>query len=257
MGTRARRKEGAGLLPVTNEQRGHAAQDASIATAESVNFYVELSEAIADQTFLPCLAFGPLSVMLRQVGKSFLFEVFSRRFPLDDQRVALLLDQPGGDGALGPARVWFGNERGYKLQDLTTSGTEEQRRLQAVLQRLHRLAISTLRYRALSKRAPVGREAVSERTALQRTIAREAAGDQDLAQVLLDMAERLGPHPADEPLPFRAVLDATNAQKGPAVALSPQIQSSTPPAPPISPPAPPDGSVRPQGASPRARRALH
>lgn len=233
--------------------QGAGSADGAASTARRA----ELEQALQEPGFVPYLALGPLTVSVRPFGKSFFFEIFSRRFPLDDQRALLLLDQPGqpGPDAAGTlSRLWFGNERGYKAQDLTTLGVDEQRRLQYTLQRLYTLAASTVRFRTLSKKAPAGREAMAERAALQRTLSRESASDQDLAQLLLDLAERLGPHPADEAVSYPAVVAALSAPApGPAIALTPAPQPpladkpAHPPAPALPSPSqePPTAPHRP------------
>jgi serine protease Do len=166
----------------------------------------ELELALQQSTFLPYLALGPLQVAVRRAGPALLFEVFSRRFPLDDRRLLVLLDQPvaGGFGTL--SRVWFGNERGLKAYETQDLDGEVLAQVQAAQRRLHALAIATLRFRALSERAAASREAVAERSALQRAINREAGGDPDLAQVLVELAERLAPRPADPALTFGTLL---------------------------------------------------
>jgi hypothetical protein len=77
-----------------------------------------------------------------------------------------------------------------------------------------------VRFRALSKKA-AGREAMTERAMLQRTLAREAVGDQDLAQLLIELAERLGPHPADDAVFYQSVLTALGTQARSTLALTP------------------------------------
>lgn len=207
--------------------QGPGGTDSLRATARRV----ELEQALADPSFVPYLALGPLTVSVRAVGKGFLFEVYSRRFPLEDQRLLLLLDQAAPDGASAPARLYFGNERGYKAQDLTKLGADEQRRLQLALQRFHALAAATLRFRTLSKKAPMGREVLAERTAIQRGLSREAAADQDLAQLLIELAEHLGPHPADEAISHQAALTALTPAVRPVAALAPPSEIEPAPAP--------------------------
>lgn len=162
--------------------------------------------ALSQSAFLPFLSLGPLPVAVRRGGDRLLFEVFSRRFPLDDRRLLILGDRPaaGAFGALGP--VYFGNERGLKPYETAALDSESQAQLQNVLRRLHRLAVTTMHYRAVSEKAASSREAVAERTALQRALGKESASDGDLAQILNEMAERLGPRPADPAQPYPAVL---------------------------------------------------
>ncbi|MFO0579697.1 MAG: serine protease [Polyangia bacterium] len=204
----------------------------------------ELEQALATPAFVPFFAFGPLSFLVRPSGKSFLFEVFSRRFPLDDQRVALIVDQAGPDGAGALARVWLGNDQGYKALDLTKLAADEQRRLQTVLSRLHALAGSMLRYRQLSRKMGTGRGAQAERTGLQRVITREATGDPDLAQALQDLAEQFGPHPTDPTLSYTDVLLVLNPPEAASGQASLAARAPDAAAPPPTAPVPPVREVR-------------
>lgn len=173
-----------------------------------------LEQKLAQPGFLPFLSLGPLPVALRRSGDLLLFEVFSRRFPTEDRRVLILGDRAvaGAFGSL--AALWFGNERGLKAYDPVSLDGEVQAQLQGTLRRLHALAASTVRFRDLSERAASSRDLLAERAALQRVMTREASGDQDLAQVLLELAERLAPRPSDQALAYGAVL--TELQPRPA-----------------------------------------
>lgn len=195
----------------------------------------ELEQALASPAFVPFFGFGPLSFLVRQSGKSFLFEVFSRRFPVDDQRVALIVDQPGPDGAGSLSRVWLGNEQGYKTLDLAKLAADEQRRLQTVLSRLHALAGSVLRHRMLSRKMGTGRGAQAERSALQRVITREAASDPDLAQALQDLADQFGPHPADPTLSYADVLLVLNPPEAASGQGNLAARAPAAPEPPAAP----------------------
>lgn len=162
--------------------------------------------ALGQASFLPYLGLGPLSIAVRRAGDSLIYEVFSRRFPLDDRRLALLIDEPaaGGFGTLGA--TWFGNERGLREYAPASLDSDTQAQLQSVLRRVQSLLVGTVRYRAVQGRAANTRPAVSERAAMQRALAREAAGDAELAQGLIDLAERLGPRPLDVARPYAAIM---------------------------------------------------
>lgn len=74
-----------------------------------------LRKALASKDSVPFIAFGPLIVRLHLVGEGFLFEIFTKNFPLDDRRVAFLLDAPVSDGIGKLCQAWFGNSRGYNF----------------------------------------------------------------------------------------------------------------------------------------------
>ena len=152
-----------------------------------------LQKALADKDFLPYIRLGSLLVRIHSIRESLIFEVFTKSFPLDDYRLALLIDTPIADGWGKLQQAWFGNYRGYLSYggselDPDTTGT-----LQRVLQRLYALSSSTLAYREATTRVPDSRQEVEQRTALQRTLARAAAQDSELAQQLLDLAADKSP----------------------------------------------------------------
>ncbi len=206
--------------------------------------------ALSQTSFLPYLSLGPLPVAVRRGAGRLIFEVFSRRFPLDDRRLLILGDQPvaGAFGALGP--ILFGNERGLKPYETNALDGETQSQLQGVLRRIHRLAVTTLRYRATSDRATTSREAVSERAALQRTLSKEASADGDMAQLLAEMAERLGPRPADPAQSYPAVMASLLPAASPAVPGRPTL-TSRPTHPALFSPSPPNPIPRSKVLQPK------
>lgn len=58
-----------------------------------------LLKVLADKYVVPYVGLGSLLVRIYAVRDSVLFEIFSKRFPLDDHRIAFLLDAPTADGA--------------------------------------------------------------------------------------------------------------------------------------------------------------
>lgn len=166
----------------------------------------ELDRAISRPGFIPHLQLGPLFVQLSGRPGGHLYQVFSRRFPLDDQRLLVLADRPATDGFGELASVWWGNERGLKAYDPSTLSPESRGQVAALLGRLQRLALDTVQHRALRARAISSRESLAARTALQRSMNRDAAGDADLAQLLIEQAERLSPGAADTPVPIEQVV---------------------------------------------------
>lgn len=232
-----------------------------------------LELALLQPSFVPYLSLGPLPVGVRRVGDVLVYEVFSRRFPLDDRRLLVLIDRPA-PGAFGTlADAWFGNERGLRRYEAgpapgngpVAGDADVGAHLQALLRRLHVLSISTMRFRTSSERAATSRDAMSERATLQRTLQREANGDADLAQVLGELAERLAPRPADEAQSYAALLASlTPPESGSAPAQPAAPQPASPPAAhatqPASPgihgpaPLPGDDPARPRRPRHRARQ---
>ncbi len=197
----------------------------------------ELAKALAESDFLPYLPLGPLTVALRASGPLLVFEIFARGFPLDDRRLAVLVDgpDPADRAAFGRlTRVWFGNDRGLKGYEPGGLDADSAGQVESVLRRLRALTMTTLSYRAVGQRAATSRDAVAERAALSRVLLRKAAGDQDLAQSLQDLAERLGPHPSESAESFHLVLADLSAYQPPA----PQPSESAPRQPTESAPRP-------------------
>jgi serine protease Do len=190
------------MFTLKRSQKGREVAERSLGPDQRT----ELERALMQQTFIPYIQLGPLAVALRRLPESVLFEVFTRRFPLDDRRVMVIEDRPvaGGFGAV--TQVWFGNERGFKVHDVAALDGETQAQLGAVTRRLRSLAAATLRYRAASERAASSREALAERAAIQKEMAREASGDQDTAQLIIELAERLSPRPQEQAQPLATVL---------------------------------------------------
>jgi len=164
-----------------------------------------VQKALTDKDFIPYVGLGPLLVRLQPLGDNLLFEVFSRRFPLDDHPVALLLDAPAGDGWGRLQQVFFGNHRGYRLYGVSDVDSQAALALKHVLQRIYAQSYSTLAYRQLLGRVPTSRQAVDQRIALERALSRAAAQDTDLAQQLLDVAKERSPTTAETALPLAEV----------------------------------------------------
>lgn len=168
-----------------------------------------LQRALADKDFLPYISLGSLLVSLHSVGDSLIFEIFTKTFPLDDYRLALLVDTPIADGWGKLQKVWFGNNRGYLACHLAALDTDAAGTLKRVLQRLYALASSTLAYREATGRVPDSRQAAEQRATLHRALARAAAQDSDLAQQLLDLAADNSPTATEPGLPLTEVFAQT------------------------------------------------
>ena len=149
---------------------------------------IRMQGALADPHFVPYLSFGPLVVHLQAVGDRLMFEIFGKSFPLDDRRVAVLIDEPaeGGRGRL--RQIWMGNDRGYRAYALSELDGESTTMLRRLLHRLYALGHATVSYRKLNSRSTESRDALQARSALQRGLSRTAAQDADTAAQLLELA---------------------------------------------------------------------
>lgn len=165
----------------------------------------EVLAALRSPLRIPYIGLGDTVVGVRVQDEDLLFEVFSQRFPTSEERIAVFLDRPA-PGVFGTlARVWFGNERGLKEQEPAALDEDAAAQVQTLHRRLQGLLATTLRLRQLGDEASGARQAIEERVALRRTLKRQEPADQDLAQVVIELAERLAPQHADTPLSYAAL----------------------------------------------------
>ena len=127
-------------------------------------------------------------------GGAIWFEVYSRGFPLHDDRLLLVEDlpSPGGFGAVG--RLHFGNRRGLRRLELASLDAETQAQVARVVGRLRASALATIRFRSLD---PSSKVEAKRRGQIERSRARQAAFDAEAAQGLGDLADRFGPRAGD------------------------------------------------------------
>lgn len=182
-----------------------------------------LLKALADKHFVAYVGLGALPVRIHAVGERLLFEIFSKRFPLADQRIALLLDAPAPESWGALQQVWFGNERGYRSYTLAELDAETGGALKRVLQRLYALSGSTLAYREATNQVPESRQSVQQRILFQRTLTRAAAQDSDVAQQITELAAEQSPTTAEAALSLARVfaqLEEAPARPGAPTALA-------------------------------------
>jgi serine protease Do len=170
----------------------------------------------AASSFFP---FGPLVATTRQLPSGALvFEVYSRGFPLDDGRMAVIEDLPSDKGFGDTGRVYLGNGRGLRLWERSALDAETQAQLARVVGRLRAGAVATARFRSVDVSTNKGHK---HRRAIERELAREGAVDRDVAQLLVDLADRLGPKPGDRVFSYREALDAAGGEgSAPSVAAA-------------------------------------
>lgn len=177
----------------------------------------QLFAALADPGFVPYIGLGSLLVRIHPIGEGLLFEIFSKQFPLSDQRVAFLLDTPVTDSWGRLQKVWFGNDRGYLAYSPAELESESIGALRRTLQRLYALASSTLSYRKLMSRVPDSQEVIQKRAALQRSLARTATQDSDVAQQLVELTTDKAPATTEAALRLADVMAQLAPHASPAV----------------------------------------
>ncbi len=174
----------------------------------------------------PFFPLGPLpaSVRLRGDG-ALLFEVLSRDFPLKSHPVLVIEDlppqRPETFGELG--RLWFGGSQGLKPYARSQLEGEAQAQVTRLLDVLRRNALAAFVYRAAARGAQSSRERFEQVSKLERALKRTAAGQKDMMQLVLELADRMGPHGADVPVQLTEALAipiSNPAFPGPAEALT-------------------------------------
>jgi serine protease Do len=190
---------------------------------------LRLQRALLDHDYLPYVALGPLLVRVNALGDGLVFEVYSKKFPLDDVRVALLLAAPTGGSGDRLSRAYFGNHHGYRAYPASELQPESVALVQRVVDRLYALAGQTLSYRQQSSSAPLSRQAVEQRTALLRAMARAAESDPELAQQLLDLATRRAPALADQALQIGEVYAQLQPAPVAPTPVAPALPAATAP----------------------------
>lgn len=137
-----------------------------------------------------------------------LFEVFSRGFPLREDRLLVLEDRPADGGFGEPGRLWLGGARGLRAIERATLDAEAHAQLDRIVGRLRRAAVQVAEHRGP---AGVDHKAVERRQGIERAMRRQEPLDRDAAQVLAEPAERFEP---DAEAPASRYADVLSAVRG-------------------------------------------
>jgi|SRR5579871_1149473 len=168
--------------------------------AESVLGPAEREEVRARSAQAPFFPFGALTAGVRSSGDALWFEVYSRGFPLHDERVLIVEDLPkaGAFGEVG--RVFVGNRRGLRAWT-PAADADGSATLQRIVARLRADAVAAARWRAVDAGSRAGERRLR---AIERERERHATVDRDAAQLAFDLAERLGPRAGDKTITYTA-----------------------------------------------------
>lgn len=147
-----------------------------------------------------------------------LFEVYSRGFPLRDERLLVVEDLPGTEPSTQLGRVFLGNHRGLRAWTSAALDADAQAQLHRIASRLRATALSTVRFRATDGST---RQGVKKLQALERARDRQAAVERDAAQTLIDLADRLGPKLSDPVTPYAEAVAPVRTVAPPSVAEAP------------------------------------
>jgi len=164
-----------------------------------------LGDPRAPDSYFP---FGALTASVqRRSDGAFLFQLLSRDFPLRVHPILVLEDLPSPDakefGDLG--RVWFGSAGGLKSYARADLDADAQSLVTHLLEQLRRDALAAFAYRAAARDGGQSRERFDHMTRLERALRHSSAQHKDTAIAAGELADRLGPHGTDAPLPFADV----------------------------------------------------
>jgi serine protease Do len=165
---------------------------------------------------LPLFDFGGLVVRAEINDGVLLYHIYGRQFPLDDRRLAVIEDLTKAAAFGEPGRLWVLGPTGWREWPPSALGTDERDLLARVVDTIRLQMLHTLDYRhALAN--PASADERRRGREVSRTIARDQPLTRDLAQSLLETADRLAsagkeltasatpatPPPSPSPLPVR------------------------------------------------------
>ncbi len=151
-----------------------------------------VTEALGAGT-MPLFDFGGLFVQANVADDALLYQVYSRQFPLDDRRVVVIEDKPGGKGVdeFGQiGRLWVLSATGWREWPQSALGADEHEMFLRVADSIRLQLIHTIDYRKALANAASADERKRGRD-LSRALQRDTPVARDLAASLLDTAERL------------------------------------------------------------------
>ncbi len=162
----------------------------------------------------PFFPLGPLpSVIRSRPDGTLLFQVFSEDFPVRAHPLLILEDLPspgdapdGGESPHFDGKVYFGNPRGlrgYPFQDLDA---EAQQQVMAIREALRHDALAAFEVRDALAEQNSSRERFNELSRLERKVKRTSASRSEVAQLVEELAEKLGPKSSDPVITAREAL---------------------------------------------------
>ncbi|HEY0705921.1 MAG TPA: serine protease, partial [Polyangia bacterium] len=141
---------------------------------------------------LPIFSFGGLTIVVERAPDLLRYHVYSRAFPLDDRRIAILEDRPvaGRFGVIG--RLSVRGDGGWRSSTLEKLGDDEQDLLTRYFDALRLHVLRVMEHRRLVGAGDVPEDRRRARD-LAKTLDRQALAERELGANLLDLVERLAP----------------------------------------------------------------
>ncbi len=139
---------------------------------------------------LPLFDFGGLFVRAEAGDDALYYHVFSRQFPVDDRRVAVLEDTAKTTGFGDITHLWVQGQTAWREWPLSALGADEHELVARIGESMRLQILHTVDYRrALAD--PASQEERKRGRELSRLLSRDQPLARDLANNLIDMAERL------------------------------------------------------------------
>jgi hypothetical protein len=194
------------------------------------------------ESFFPL---GPLTaIMLRRSDNTLVFAIFPKTFPVTTQPIVVLEDRPaiGEFGDLG--RMWFGGSHGLKEYHRADLDADLLGSTGKLLDGLRTVAIAAMEHRAAVNEPTGSREQFDRVSKLERALTKVAESRAYLAQVAVDLADRLKPNREDPVVSVAAVMTSTSIMSSAAAAdlttpVQPILEPTLKPRRPLTPNAAP------------------
>jgi serine protease Do len=149
---------------------------------------------------LPMFDFGGLIVRVEVTDGVFFYHLYGRQFPLDDRRIVVIEDLVKAATFGEPGRLWVLGPTGWREWPPSALGADERDLLARAVDTIRLQVLHTLDYRhALAN--PASAEERRRGREVSRTLARDVPLARDLANSLLETADRLSSAGREAPAP--------------------------------------------------------
>jgi serine protease Do len=159
-----------------------------------------------DSGTLPIFHFGGLTVLVEKRDEQLRYHLYGRGFPLDDRRVAVMVDRPSPKGFGELDGLVVRGEGAWRASSLKTLGEDDRDLLGRAADALRLHVLKVLEYRRLLESGDTLDDRRHARE-IRKGLERQTMPERELAGSLLDLIERLAPA-RDTPVPSTVGADA-------------------------------------------------
>jgi S1-C subfamily serine protease len=190
-------------------------------------------KALSRSATMPLLPFGGQTIGIRVVDGRLLYDVFPKKFPLVEWRVAVLEDLPSETfGRVG--RIWFGNELGLAERAFAALKPAEQSLVTNLVDAIRRHYQQVLQFRANEPLAKTSRADFDKLRDIERAMSKKRPLYQSQIRALLDLATQYTPAPGTRGAPLAVtalptpVVTPTSDKPAPEKSARPAQSEGTP-----------------------------